>query len=178
MMRGTFLKFLEWNLIQVVNDDMFCPLKKCGCLCHWIIKNYRFYSCCFEESTGYLLLIHITAQKFHPCPNYTILNSSSALNSSRTKDQLPGIDWALQGAHTRRGRTGWKPFPPLVSNLLMIARGKYWKYCFCVKFATSSCQLFAKQLFPSVAFVHNPLWPLWSWWHAYPALVYAEHSNC
>lgn len=38
----------------------------------------------------------------------------------------------------------------------MIARGKYWKYCFCVKFATSSCQLFAKRLFPSVALEAKP----------------------
>lgn len=33
----------------------------------------------------------------------------------------------------------------------MIAWGKYWKYCFCVKFATCSCQLFGKQLFPNIA---------------------------
>ena len=98
----------------------------------------------------------MTAQKFHPCPNDTILNSSSALNSRLMKDQLPGIDWALQGAQIKRGGTGWKPFPPLVSNLLMIARGKYWKYCFCVKFPTSSCQLFAKRLFPSVALEAKP----------------------
>lgn len=26
-MKGTIFKFLKWNLIQVVNDDMFCPLK-------------------------------------------------------------------------------------------------------------------------------------------------------
>lgn len=124
--------------------------KKCGCLCHWIIKNYSFYNSCLEQSTSYLLLIHTTAQKFHPCANYTILNSSSTLNSRLTKDQSPGIDWALQGAQIRRGRTSWKPFPPLVSNLLMIAWGKYWKYCFCVKFAASSCQLFTKPLFLSI----------------------------
>lgn len=127
--------------------------QKSACLCHWRITNYRFYfsNSCLEQSISYLLLIHIAAPKFHPCPNYTVLNSSSALNSRFTKDPLPGIDWALQGAQTRRGRTGWKPFPPPVSNLLMIAWGKYWKYCFCVKFATSSCQLSAKQLFPSTA---------------------------
>lgn len=38
----------------------------------------------------------------------------------------------------------------------MIAWGKYWKYCFCVKFATSSCQLFAKQLFPRTVLEAKP----------------------
>lgn len=145
--------------------------KKCGGLCRWIIKNCSFYFCnfCLVQSTSYLLLIHSTAKKFHLCPNYSILNSP-ALKSSLTKDRLPGSDWALQGAQIRRGRTGWKPFPPPVSNLLMIAWRKCWKYCFCVKFATSSCQLFAKQFYPEYNFSskvysgHGD-----NGWHSYPA---------